>query len=93
MRRPIDEATERFLATATDALQRDIAVGTVTVQRLSLDETSSGVVLIATIRGDGGTTEARGAGENLVAAYADLRLRAAERILVSSFTDLIAPEA
>ena len=65
-------------------LQRQIA-RTGTVEQVRIEDEGSETALVATIRINAQTVEVRGAGENLVTAYADLRRTVPESILAAAF--------
>jgi hypothetical protein len=90
MRAHIDDATASFLRTAANDLQRQIGLSGV-VERLTLDDSASGVRLVAAIRvGHMTLIELRGDGEDLVAAYRELHLNVVpELILASAFREVV----
>ena len=80
----VSDATSSFLEAACLDLQRQIA-RTGTVEQVRIEDEGSETALVATIRINAQTVEVRGAGENLVTAYADLRRTVPESILAAAF--------
>jgi hypothetical protein len=85
---PIDDATSAFLRSAADDLQRQLGIAAA-VERLTIEEVTEGVALVAALRIGHRTTVIRGIGANLVAAYADLRLAFSRPVLASAFAELV----
>ena len=88
MSEPIDEATESFLRSAADDLQRQIGRAGV-VRAVALEPTDEGVKILASIAVGTRTVEMRGSGDTLVVAYADLYRATAEGLLAALFTELV----
>ena len=81
----IDEATSAFLEAATADLRRQLGIAG-EVQALSLEELGpEGVALIAAIRVADEEIVIRGTGDNILTAYADLRLSIPQPVLESAF--------
>jgi hypothetical protein len=87
---PIDDATSAFLQTAADDLQRQLGIAAA-VEALTIEEVPDGVALVAALRIGHRSTEIRGGGANLVAAYADLRVAYSRPVLASAFAELVEP--
>jgi hypothetical protein len=85
---PIDDATEAFLDSAADDLQRQLGLAAIVVQ-LTVEKVPRGVMLVATLRVGARCVEISGRGANLIAAYADLRLTVPEPVLAAAFTQFI----
>ena len=88
MRAPIDEPTSSFLWFAADDLQRQLGVAGA-VEELVVEEMTGGVLLVAAIRIGQRTVEVRGAGANIVTAYADLCVAVPAPVLETAFTQLV----
>ena len=84
----ISDATSSFLEAACSDLQRQIA-RTGTVEQVRVAEDAGQTTLIATIRMNARRVEVRGAGENLVTAYADLHRTVPESILAAAFRQYV----
>ena len=85
---PIDDATSAFLQSAADDLQRQLG-NVAHVEKLTIQEVADGVALVAALRIGHRSTEIRGIGANLVAAYAALRLAYGHPVLASAFAELV----
>lgn len=84
----ISDATSSFLEAACSDLQRQIA-RTGTVEEVRIEQEAGETALVATIRINAHTVEVRGAGENLVTAYGDLRRTVPESILAAAFRQYV----
>jgi hypothetical protein len=85
----IDDATASFLRSAADDLQRQIgSVGV--IRSLALEAGQGSIIVVASVVVESQAVEARGSGESLVSAYADLRRATAERLLITMFTEVVA---
>ena len=84
----IDDSTSQFLAAAADDLARQLT-GVATVVEVSVAKAPAGVSLVARIGLGDRVVEVTGSGENLVAAYADLRVRGAESTLAVAYRQLV----
>jgi len=84
----IDAPTEAFLAALADDLARQLpragAIGSLHVRHQHGE-----VALVATVLVGGGSTEARGTGDTILTAYADLRRAVPEAALTLSAEQLI----
>ena len=88
MQAPIDDATEQFLMAAADDLQRRLGVAA-DVDGVAIEKAGDAVDFVATLRVGRRVYEVRGTGEDLVAAYTDLRIPSAEAILSTAYSELI----
>ena len=84
-----DEATAQFLAVASDDLQWEIRSAGV-VEKVSAYRADDGTVtLTASVRVGRRTTTTQGTGDNLIAAYGDLRRRNPEALLAAAFREVV----
>ena len=86
--RPIDEANASFLESVADDLQTQLAASE-TVVSVGLEQVGPEFAILATVRVGHREVNLRGAGENILTAYADLRRAAPEAILVSAFEQVL----
>lgn len=86
--KPIDDATSVFLQSVADDLQRQLGIAA-GVEDLTMEDVPDGVALVAALRVGARTMAIRGRGDNLVAAYADLRLTPPQPLLAAAFTELV----
>lgn len=82
-----DEATEQFLAAAADDLQWHIRSSGV-IEGLTVEGTDRPTI-VATIRVGRRTVALRGRGENLLAAYAELRRSTPQPLLEAAFREYV----
>ncbi len=84
----ISHATSSFLEAAASDLQRQIPRAG-TVEEVRIEEGGATIALVASVRVNARTVEVRGAGENLLTAYAKLHRAAPEAILAAAFGDYL----
>jgi hypothetical protein len=85
----IDAATSTFLEAVAVDLQRQLGLAGF-VDDLALEQLSRGhMAILATIRVAGQAVAIRGAGENILAAYAALRRSVPQPVLESAFLQII----
>ena len=85
---PIDEATEPFLETAVEDLQRQMNIGG-SVERVSVMGEEGNIWLVARLLIGGRTLEVTGFGRTLDDAYAELQVRITEPSLVATYLELV----
>ena len=84
----IDAATAQFLHVAMEDLQQQLKTAG-EVSRITIAEAPAGVWLTAALLIGTRAIEVSGYGEDLVAAYADLRVRVAEPTLVIAYREQV----
>ena len=85
----IDAATSTFLEAVATDLQRQLGIAG-SVDDVSLEQLHGGrLAIVAAIRVAGEGIVIRGTGENILAAYADLRLSVPQPVLESSFAQIV----
>ncbi len=83
-----NEATSQYLAAVADDLRSHIGSAGM-VEDVSVHGDAEQVAIIASIRVGRRTVTLRGRGQNLIAAYAELRRTTAEPLLVAAFREYI----
>jgi hypothetical protein len=83
-----DETTAQFLEAAADDLQRQVGAAGVVHEVTAHPSTGGSVTLVAGIGIGQRSYLIDGSGENLIAAYADLRRNEPELVLAAAYREL-----
>ncbi len=85
----LDAATSTFLEAMAEDLQRQLGIAG-SVDEVSLEQLDEGrLAIIAAIRVAGDELVIRGTGDNILTAYADLRLSIPQPVLESAFVQVV----